>query len=42
MGEYALGNGERSFSAKQAKWAMEAYRTAHVGVFATTESDITT
>lgn len=28
MGEYALGSWERSPSAKQAKWAMEAYRTA--------------
>jgi len=28
MGEYALGNWERSPSAKQAKWAMEAYRAA--------------
>lgn len=28
MGEYAIGNWERSPSAKQAKWAMEAYRTA--------------
>lgn len=28
MGEYAIGGWERSPSAKQAKWAMEAYRTA--------------
>jgi hypothetical protein len=28
MGEHALGNWERSPSAKQAKWAMEAYRAA--------------
>lgn len=28
MGEYAIGGWERSPSAKQAKWAMEAYHTA--------------
>jgi hypothetical protein len=28
VGEYAIGGWERSPSAKQAKWAMEAYRTA--------------
>ncbi len=28
MGEYAIGSWERSPSTKQAKWAMEAYRTA--------------
>jgi hypothetical protein len=39
MGEYALGDWERSPSAKQAKWAMEAYRTAQQeGAFTTTDS----
>lgn len=39
MGEYALGDWERSPSAKQAKWAMEAYRTAQEeGAFTTTDS----
>ena len=28
VGEYAIGGWERSPSAKQAKWAMEAYKTA--------------
>lgn len=38
MGEYALGSWEKSPSAKQAKWAMEAYRTAQEqGAFAAAE-----
>jgi hypothetical protein len=28
VGEYAVGGWERSPSAKQAKWALEAYKTA--------------
>jgi hypothetical protein len=35
VGEYAVGGWERSPSAKQAKWAMEAYKTAEeAGVLA--------
>ena len=39
VGEYAIGGWERSPSAKQAKWAMEAYRAAEqAGVIAKNET----